>query len=188
MLGDRLIFCEHKGVITIGRQGSRDNILADEEELRQRGLKVVYTDRGGDVTYHGKGQLVAYPVFDLRKAERDVHLFLRRLELVVITLLKHYGICACRGKDRAGVWVGGEKIASIGIGLTGWVTYHGVGINVSPDLSYFSLINPCGLKNIKVTSIARILAGAVDMKQVKQRLGREFGKVFNRNFTLKVRP
>lgn len=175
---DTLIFCEHKDVITVGRGGSISNILESREKLKQRNIEVIFVDRGGDVTYHGKGQLVIYPIVDLRKRQKDVHLFLRRLELVVINFLKFYHIYGYITQGKTGVWVNSEKIASIGIALTKWVTYHGVSININPHLDYFSLINPCGLKDVKMTSVNRILKRTVNMQKARQILKREFKRVF----------
>ncbi|MDP1853968.1 MAG: lipoyl(octanoyl) transferase LipB [Candidatus Omnitrophota bacterium] len=175
---DTLIFCQHYDIITIGRRGSISNVIAGREELLKKNIKVVFSDRGGDVTYHGKGQLIAYPIFDLRKSIRDVHLFLRRLECAVINLLKRYGISGSLKSGKTGVWVDDEKISSIGIAFSHWVSYHGLSLNVDPDLSRFLLINPCGLKGGKTTSLSQLLGGFIDMSDVKIKLKDEFIKLF----------
>lgn len=175
---DTLIFCEHYDVFTIGRKGGFSDILASKEELEKLNVKVVFTDRGGNVTYHGKGQLIAYPIFDLRKDVKDIHLFLRKLELTVINLLKHYYIPASIKSGKTGVWVNEEKIASIGIALSHWVTYHGLALNVNTGLNYFSLINPCGVKDVKMTSMAEILKRPIDIGEVKEELRRSFTDIF----------
>lgn len=180
---DTLIFCQHQDIITIGRRGSISNVIAGAEELLRENIKVVFTDRGGDVTYHGQGQLIAYPIFDLRKSIKDVHLFLRKLECVVINLLKHYGISGSLKPGKTGVWVGEEKIASIGIAFSHWVSYHGLSLNVDPDLSRFLLINPCGFKGAKTTSLRKLLGTFVAISDVKRKLRDEFINLFYKNCT-----
>lgn len=181
---DSLIFCEHNDVFTIGRSGSIKNVLCDINALRQAGIEVVFADRGGDVTYHGKGQLVLYPILNLRNSVKDVHLFLRRLEQVAINTLLYYGIEARLIKGKTGVWVGNDKIASIGIALSKWVTYHGLSINFNTDLNFFSLINPCGFKTIKTISVSEILGTPIDMAKAKENVIRNLLNVFGYEKTL----
>ena len=178
-IDDTLIIAEHRPVFTIGRAGSRENLLADEKLLAERGIKVLSVDRGGDITFHGPGQLIAYPVIDLASKFTDLHRYLRRLEDVVIEFLSRYSVPAVRSNGKTGVWVGGRKIASIGIGAANWITYHGLSINVNVDLGFFSMIHPCGFKNIEMESLARILGKNIDMEQAKRTLLSSFGGIFD---------
>lgn len=155
---DTLILTEHYPVFTIGRSGSRENILCSEEKLEEEGIQVYEIDRGGDITYHGPGQIVGYPVMDLRKQGRDVHLYLRKLEEVIIRFLATYSIQGERIEGMTGVWIQNKKIASIGIGISKWITYHGFCVNLYPNLKHFQMINPCGLGK-PVTSLREILDG-----------------------------
>ena len=172
-----LFLCEHPAVITLGRLAQEANVL-DLETIRRQGIRVIPIDRGGDVTLHAPGQLVVYPILNLAQSTRDLRLYMHKLEQVTIALLKSFGIVASRISGKTGVFVGPDKIASLGIGVRKWVTYHGLGINVNTDLKLFELIKPCGL-DIRMTSIARIKGEVVEMNEVKKRLvecfGREFG-------------
>jgi lipoate-protein ligase B len=172
-----LFLCEHPAVITLGRLAQEANVL-DLETIRRQGIRVIPIDRGGDVTLHAPGQLVVYPILNLAQSTRDLRLYMHKLEQVTIALLKSFGIVASRISGKTGVFVGSDKIASLGIGVRKWVTYHGLGINVNTDLKLFELIKPCGL-DIRMTSIARIKGEVVEMNEVKKRLvecfGREFG-------------
>lgn len=181
---DTLIFCEHRDVFTIGRSGSSKNILCGIDQAIDSGIEVIFTDRGGDVTYHGKGQLVVYPIFDLRKYRKDIHLFLRRLEQVIMGVLETYGVCGSIIPDSTGVWVGDAKIASIGIAVSRWVSYHGLSININTDLGFFSMVNPCGYKELRMTSLAKILGKRIDLERVKQAFCRSFAAVFGLNLDL----
>lgn len=165
---DTLILVEHLPVVTLGRRGRRENIRVSEDYLRSLGIEVVGTDRGGDVTYHGPGQLVGYPIIDLKAYKQDVDWILRKLEGVLIASLKRIGIDAYCEPGMTGVWVGGAKIAAIGIGISHWVTFHGFALNVAPMMEHFSLIVPCGIKDKPVTSVRDVLARAPDMEQVKR--------------------
>ena len=150
---DQLLLLQHPHVITMGRNGHHENLLASAEILERAGISFFPTDRGGDVTYHGPGQLVAYPILDLREWKRDVGAFVRAVEQTVIDTLADYGIAAGRIPKLTGVWVGERKIAAIGVHISRWVTSHGLALNVSTDLNYFQYIVPCGLTK-PVTSIA----------------------------------
>ncbi len=176
--GDRIIITEHNPVITIGRSGSRRNLLVSEEFLRSRNIEIVETDRGGDVTYHGPGQIVMYPVIDLKRHFKDVHKYLRYLEDIVITLLKENNIESFRIKEKTGVWTKKGKIASIGIGVSKWITFHGLALNVDCGLTPFGWINPCGFKDIKITSMAQILNDKIDKELIKNRLVELFCEKF----------
>lgn len=177
--GDTLILAEHKDVFTIGRTGRREHLIADEGHLSRRGIKVLNVDRGGDITYHGPGQLVAYPVIDLKDRWRDLHRYLRCLEDAVIKFLRRYSINGERHPDRTGVWVSGKKIASIGVGVSNWVTYHGLSINIKTDLSFFDMIYPCGLKGISMASLDRIAGRDVPMEEAKAVFLAAFNEIFN---------
>jgi lipoyl(octanoyl) transferase len=174
---DRLLFVEHPHVITMGRDGHRENLLASEEILRRAGIELYETDRGGDVTYHGPGQIVAYPIMDLREWKRDVGAFVRGIEQVLIDTLADFGIEARRIAGLTGVWTDEGKIAAIGVHLSRWVSTHGWALNVSTDLRYFQYIVPCGLSK-PVTSIAALGVHA-DAEDVKSALIRHFGRAFD---------
>lgn len=177
-VGDTLILAEHNAVFTIGRSGADDNLLADEEELARQGIRVLHVDRGGDITFHGRGQLVAYPIIDLKQRKTDLHQYLRDLEEVVIRFLNDYGLTGKRIAGKTGVWVDDKKIASIGIAASGWVTYHGLSINLNTDLEFFSMINPCGMKSAGITSLAALLGRPIDMEEAKGRLSLRFDGIF----------
>lgn len=180
---DWLVLLEHPPVITVGRGGTDSHILARQDELARRGIDVFHVDRGGDVTYHGPGQLVAYPLLDLTRYGRDVHAYVRRLEEVVIRTLADFGIAATRDTRYTGVWVGREKICAIGIGVRRWCTYHGLALNVSTDLAPFGCIVPCGIADRGVTSMARVLGAAPAMTAVQGRLRHHFAAVFGGELT-----
>lgn len=169
-----LFLCEHPAVITLGRLAREANILNGEAIARQ-GIRVIPIDRGGDVTLHAPGQLVVYPILNLAQTNRDLRLYMHKLEQVAIALLKSFGIVANRISGKTGVFVGSEKIASLGIGVRRWVTFHGLGINVHTDLKLFELIKPCGL-DVRMTSMSRIKGEAVEMGEVKKRLVEYFSK------------
>ena len=151
---DLLLLCEHPPVITLGRSTKASSLPLDPEALRRRGIEVFEVERGGDVTYHGPGQLVGYPIFDLREHKQDLHWYLRQLEEVLIVALGEFGIAAERNAGYTGVWTGGRKIASIGVHAKQWMTWHGFALNVTTDLSAFDLIVPCGIPGVVMTSVA----------------------------------
>ncbi len=163
-LNGALILCRHYPVITIGRQGSQENIRIQPAELKKRGIQMYNIERGGDVTYHGPGQLIAYPVLNLNYFKKDIHFYLRQLEELVIDFLSDFGINALKLKGLTGVWICKEKIASIGIAIRNWITFHGVSINIKKnDLDNFSLIRPCGM-DIKMISLETILRKDIDIE------------------------
>jgi len=174
---DTLLLCEHYPVITKGRTSHLENILASKDLLRAKGIGLADTDRGGDVTIHLIGQLVVYPIVNLKRFKPDIRWFLRTLEDIIINLLNYYQINAARIEGFRGVWVGSKKIASIGIAVRHWITYHGIALNVNCDLDKFSLIRPCGL-NIKMTSISQILRRNIDMSEIKQKIIEIFQDTF----------
>jgi lipoyl(octanoyl) transferase len=173
---DHLLLLEHPHVITLGRNGRLENLLASDDILARAGISFYPTDRGGDVTYHGPGQLVGYPILDLREWKRDVGAYVRAIEQVIIDTLAGYGIAAGRIPKLTGVWVDGRKIAAIGVHLSRWVTSHGFALNVNTDLSYFQYIVPCGLTR-PVTSLSQLGVRATP-EEVGRSLAGHFGRVF----------
>jgi len=169
---------EHNPVITLGRSSHPENILLDKEQLEQLNIQLHYIERGGDVTYHGPGQLVAYPLFDLNHYNQDTHLFLRQLEDVIIKTVASYNLKAERIKGLTGVWVEGKKVASIGVAAKKWITFHGLALNVNTDLKYFGYIYPCGMLDKKVISLAELLKRKVDFAEVKNKIVEYFSEVF----------
>lgn len=176
---DHLYFVEHPHVVTFGRNGKDENLLVSREHLATLGVQFHETDRGGDVTYHGPGQLVCYPVMDLKRWRRDVGAYLRALEEVLILTLAGYGIEGHRDSTATGVWVGDAKVAAMGVHLSRWITSHGFALNVTTDLDYFRHIVPCGLTR-PVTSLTKLLGEAPDTAELRARLIGHFGTVFQR--------
>ncbi len=181
---NKLIFCEHPPVFTLGKSGHIENLLVGEEILRNREIEFVKTNRGGDITFHGPEQIVGYPILDLEHFFTDIARYLRSLEEVVIRTIGEYGIKGERSKGETGVWIApgdkmkARKICAMGVRCSRWVTMHGIALNVNTDLSYFDLIVPCGIKDKKVASIEGELGHAVDMTEVKQKLVKHFEEVF----------
>lgn len=178
LISDQLLFVEHPHVITLGRNGHLENLLADEETLRHAGVEFHETNRGGDITYHGPGQITAYPILDLREWKRDVLAYIRALESVLIETLRFFRLDADRVPGATGVWVNGAKAAAIGVHISRWVTYHGFALNVTTDLAYFRYIVPCGLQK-PVTSMAE-LGCTASRAEVTEVLMREFSRQFER--------
>src|SRR5213593_3153186 len=179
-VGDLLLFVEHPHVLTLGVRGDggRSHILAPPEMSHARGIEIYETGRGGDITYHGPGQVVGYPIVDLKPDRCDVHRYVRDLEDVLIRTAADYGIEPRRVSGLTGVWVGDEKLAAIGVRISRWVTSHGFALNVTTDLDYFSLIVPCGIADRGVTSLARLLGRDVETGEVEARLVAHFCAVF----------
>lgn len=174
---DQLLLLEHPHVITLGRNGHMEHLLAGEPVLARAGISFFPTDRGGDITYHGPGQLVGYPILDLREWKRDVGAYVRGVEQAIIDTLADFGITAGRIPKLTGVWVGERKIAAIGVHISRWVTSHGFALNVATDLSYFQYIVPCGLAK-PVTSMSQLGCEA-SLETVSQTLAEHFGRVFD---------
>ena len=181
-IGDSLLLVEHPHVLTLGVRGDggRSHILATDAALATRGIEVHETGRGGDITYHGPGQVVGYPIIDLKPDRCDVHRYVRDLEEVLIQTAASYGVDARRVEGLTGVWVGNDKLAAIGVRISRWITSHGFAFNVTTDLSYFDLIVPCGIPDRGVTSLARLLGRRVPREEVEERLATRFGLVFGR--------
>ena len=179
-IADQLLLLEHPPVITRGVRAGADNVLAPPDVLRRRGVEVHDARRGGDVTYHGPGQLVGYPILLLKPDRCDVHRYVRDLEEVLIRAVAGFGVCATRIEGLTGVWVGNDKLAAIGVRLSRWVTSHGFALNVATDLDDFALIRPCGLADRGVTSLARLTGTKVSDVAVADRVARRFAEVFDR--------
>jgi lipoyl(octanoyl) transferase len=186
---DVLLLCEHPHVITLGRNGKREHLLASEQVLRQKGVEFHSSDRGGDITYHGPGQVVGYPILNLAAIRKDVVWYVRMLEETMIRATAEFGISAERVTGKTGIWVRDtndsnavslieEKLGAIGVHLSRWVTSHGFAYNVSTDLRYFDLIVPCGITGRKATSLEKILGRAMARKEAVQPVVRNFGEVF----------
>jgi lipoyl(octanoyl) transferase len=176
---DVLLLLEHEPVVTLGRGAREENLLFSVEELAREGVDCLRVGRGGDVTFHGPGQVVGYPIVDLEPLGRDVHRFLRMVEGVLIDTLEAFAIRGERVAGKTGVWVGGEKVASIGIGVRRWVSWHGFALNVAADLSGFSTIVPCGLQGVSMTSLERLLGRPLAMEEVEEQIIRSYSKVFS---------
>jgi lipoyl(octanoyl) transferase len=187
-IGDVLFLCEHPHVITLGRNARREHLLASEHVLKQKGVELHATDRGGDVTYHGPGQIVGYPILNLAAIRRDVVWYVRMLEETMIRAAAEFGVTAVREAGKTGIWVGAagtpEKLAAIGVHISRWVTSHGFAYNVSTDLRYFDLIVPCGIADRAPTSLEKILERHIERKEAAPHLVKQFGEVFG----LEMRP
>ena len=185
---DVLLLCEHPHVITLGRNGKREHLRASDQLLRQMGVEFQHTDRGGDITYHGPGQMVGYPILSLGEIRRDVVWYVRQLEEAMIRATADFGVEAGRKAGMTGVWVqrpaGEEKLAAIGVHISRWVTSHGFAYNVATDLRYFDLIVPCGIPDKRPTSLERLLERSVRLSEVAPRIVERFGEVFG----LAMRP
>ncbi len=175
---DTLLLLEHPPTLTIGKSGSSSNVLVSPERLREMGISLFHIERGGDVTYHGPGQLVGYPLFDLRERGRDISRFVTDLEEVMIRTAGDFSVRAGRDPGHRGVWVGDRELGAIGISVRRWVTMHGFALNVATNLRHFSLINPCGFTDRQATSIAECLSHDISMESVSERLRCHFSAVF----------
>ena len=184
-IADTLLLLEHPHTYTIGKSGGENHLLADEQLLARQDIKVHRIDRGGDITYHGPGQLIGYPIFDLHNHYLDVHRFLRDIEEVIIKVLAEYELLGRREEGLTGVWVDGAKVCAIGIKVSRWVTMHGFAFNVTTDLSYFRNIVPCGISDKPITSLETLLDRNVQMKEVQGKVINHFQSVFGIHFTEK---
>src|ERR671913_2152016 len=178
---DTLLLLQHPHVVTIGvKKDGRSHIIATPEQLSSRGVEVFETGRGGDVTYHGPGQLVGYPILDLNPDRRDVHRYVRDLEEVMIRVCADYGLAAGRVKGMSGAWIGAEKIGAIGVRISRWITSHGFAFNVSTNLDHFGLIVPCGIGDRGVTSLEKAVGRPVPIREAEDAVVRHFTDVFER--------
>jgi lipoate-protein ligase B len=176
---DVMLLLEHTPTLTMGKSGNLENLLVDKEALVGEGISLYFTDRGGDITYHGPGQLIAYPIVDLRRRRKDIHRYVHELEEAVIGTLADFSIAGERDEKHVGVWVGTDKICAIGVRVHRWITMHGLALNVSPDLGPFSFITPCGIVERGVTSMAKLLGCAPPMEEVTSSLISHFAGVFS---------
>jgi lipoyl(octanoyl) transferase len=179
-LADQLLLLEHPPVITLGRGGRVENLLATPQALAANGVRFFETTRGGDITYHGPGQLVGYPIVHLGEGRRDVRRYVTNVEEVLIRTVGEFGIVATREEGKRGIWVGNDKIAAIGVRIARWVTSHGFALNVNTDLEHFRLITPCGLQGTGVTSIARLTGQPLEVENVRTIVASHFAEVFER--------
>jgi lipoyl(octanoyl) transferase len=184
-IDDILLFCEHPHVITLGRNANRSNLLASQPVLRQKSVELYPTNRGGDITYHGPGQIVSYPILNLDKIKRDVGWYVRTLEEAMIRASADFGIIAYRVPGKTGIWVQAapteEKLAAIGVHISRWVTSHGFAYNVCTDLRYFDLIVPCGIADRKATSLEKLLQRRITLDEVKPRLTHHLAGLISRD-------
>lgn len=176
---DAILLLEHPPTVTIGKSGKIDNVLISQSELAVRGIPVLFVDRGGDVTYHGPGQLIGYPIIDLRSRGRDLHRYVGELEEVIIRTLDDFGIKGSRDSSHRGVWVEGKEIAAIGLRVKRWVSLHGFALNVTTDLTPFSWINPCGFTDRGATSMTALIKQEISLTEVGKSLLSHFATVFN---------
>ena len=183
------LLCEHPPVYTLGKSGKKENVLMTDDELEANNIAFFNTNRGGDITFHGLQQIVGYPILDLEKYYTDIGKYLRNLEEIIILTIAEYGIKGGRSKGETGVWIDAavpgkeRKICAIGVRCSRWITMHGFALNVNTDLSYFNNIIPCGIQNKQVTSIEKEPGNAVDYKDVKEKLKKNFEKVFESEIT-----
>lgn len=176
---DTLYLLEHPHTYTLGKVADRKNLISPENVLKEKGISVYDIDRGGDITYHGPGQIVGYPILDLAQWKQDTHLYLRSIEEVIILTCRDYGLEAGRIEKLTGVWIEDRKIAAIGIKVSRWITMHGFAFNINTDLSLFNGIIPCGITDKSVTSLSKELGREVDMTEVKERIVNNFKNIFN---------
>ena len=176
---DVLLLVEHPPVVTLGRSSKQKNLISSPAFLASRGVELFEVERGGDVTFHGPGQLVGYPIFDLKRHRQDLHWYLRSVEEALIRTLSEYGIPGERSTGYTGVWTRGRKIASIGVHARDWVTWHGFALNVFTDLSYFDLIVPCGIVGVEMTSIVKESGSSPALDEVSSFVSREFAALFD---------
>jgi lipoate-protein ligase B len=184
-LPDLLILLEHPHVITLGRRGNRSHLIASQEVLEAMKIPIFHAERGGDVTYHGPGQMVVYPILDLKEYGYRIVRYIDQLEEVVLGVLRDFGIKGRRDPLNRGVWVNEDKIASVGVAIKRWVTLHGFSLNYETDLEYFDLIHPCGLEGQKMTSMAKILGRKIPRGRLSKKISFHFKKVFKRDWVEK---
>jgi len=179
LIGDTLFLLEHPHTFTLGKVADKNNLVWDENSLKENDVKVYDIDRGGDITYHGPGQIVGYPILDLKLWKTDTHEYLRGLEQVIINVCSEYGIQCGRKKNYTGVWIDERKICAIGIKISRWITMHGFAFNVNTNLEMFNGIIPCGIKDKEVTSLQKELGVMINLNEVKQKIVNSFVNYFN---------
>jgi len=180
-INDTLILLEHPHTFTLGKVADKKNLIWNENQLQENEVKVFEIDRGGDITYHGPGQIVGYAILDLKSWYQDTHKYLRALEEVIINVLKDFSIVSARKEGLTGVWIDDRKVCAIGIKISRWITMHGFAFNVNTDLNLFNGIIPCGISDKDVTSLEKELGGKQNLNEVKERIVRSFMEVFNYN-------
>lgn len=178
-ISDTLLFVEHPHTYTLGKIARRENLISSKSFLKEKGIKVFDIDRGGDITYHGPGQIVGYPIIDLTEWKKDTHEYLRALEEIIIKTCGYYGLTAGRNPKFTGVWIEDRKIAAIGIKVRHWITMHGFAFNINTDLTYFTGIIPCGIKDKDVTSLEKELNQKIDVEEIKKVLLDNIKSIFN---------
>ncbi len=178
-INDTFFMLEHPNTYTLGKVANKENLIGSEEYLKSKGISVYEIDRGGDITYHGPGQIVGYPIIDLKNWKQDTHLYLRNLEEIIIQVCNDYGLNAGRKKEYTGVWIEDRKICAIGVKISRWVTMHGFAFNVNTDLNLFDGIIPCGIKGKEVTSLAKELNKELNIEEVKEKILEKFIIMFN---------
>ncbi|MBL0232360.1 MAG: lipoyl(octanoyl) transferase LipB [Chitinophagaceae bacterium] len=189
---DHLFFVEHPAVYTLGKSGNKENVLLGEEELKEKQIQFFHTNRGGDITFHGAGQIVGYPILDLERYGTDIGKYLRNIEQVIINLLAEYGLKGDRSKGETGVWLDPDipgrerKICAIGVRCSRWITMHGFALNVNTDLTYFEHIIPCGIVGKQVTSLQKELGHEINMEEVKDKLRLHFEQIFQVEFRSEI--
>lgn len=177
-INDTFFLLEHPHTYTLGKVADKENLISNEEQLKELGVNVYEIDRGGDITYHGPGQIVGYPIISLNDWKQDTHEYLRGLEEVIMMTCLEYGIATERNPKYTGVWIGARKIAAIGIKVSRWITMHGFAFNINTDLNYFGGIIPCGIRDKEVTSLQKELGREINLTEVKEKLVDNFKKVF----------
>lgn len=185
-INDTLLLLEHPNTYTLGKVAERKNLIGSEEFLKEKNISVFDIDRGGDITYHGPGQVVGYPIIDLGEWQQDTHKYLRALEEVIIRVCNEYDLAAKRIPDYTGVWIDEKKVAAIGIKISRWITMHGFAFNVNTDLSLFTGIIPCGISTKEVTSLQKELHHLVDIKEVKANILKYFMDIFNYSSSIEI--
>jgi lipoate-protein ligase B len=182
---DLLLVLEHPHVITLGRRGNRSHLLTSADVLDAMKIPLFHAERGGDVTYHGPGQLVVYPILNLKDYGYRLIKYVDQLEEVILSVLRDFGIEGRRDSSNRGIWAKGDKIASIGVAIKRWVSFHGIALNYATDLKYFDLIHPCGLEKVKITTMERVLGEKVSKDRLAERMGFHFRRIFPRNWEIK---
>lgn len=178
------LLCEHNPVFTLGKSGAMENLLVNNQYLQQQGIEFYKTNRGGDITYHGPGQIVGYPILDLERLKPDIVLYMRNLEEIIIRTLRDYGIESERSEGETGVWIDtkiahkARKICAMGVRTSRWITMHGFALNVNTDLNYFNMIIPCGIQNKQVTSMQKELGKEIEIEEVESKIKHHFEEVF----------
>jgi len=185
-LPDLLLLLEHSHVITLGRRGNRSHLIVSPEILEAMKIPIFHVERGGDITYHGPGQMVVYPILDLKDYGYRLIRYVDQLERVILRVLKDFGIEGRRDTSNRGIWVGGDKIASIGVAIKRWVSFHGFSLNYETDLKYFDLINPCGLLGQKMTTMSKILGTKISRESLAERIIFHFEEVFKKEWERKI--